>query len=749
MEKRENCYENIYVDKLGKREATLVVGAPGTGKSYFISNFVEFGFRNLFFNNMKSNDVKDINIKDSDVNKELKSVEFEFKGNVGTGKTLSIVRLMKYNITNHSDVKDKVLICFKRKDAVSFRELLNDLLCESFYSTVIKFRTGEADNIEVSNYFKERLFRELKESIFYDFLEDEINGFIKDEFEDFMPKAIFNLKSMDMMYLYSLAKNKIPKNDKANEQLVKEAIKKQIFLSRELTIGRFAKDFDLNREREERSIWNLMDFKMESLLETLNYKTNKYFEDTLGEYSISRDGYYVKEFTRASLNGSDLSLLRRIMNAEANFMFIDEMVVTLPLNKNVERVIKEKGNSRLINRHGDIALSMYDYNYNHTDNIDREYKLVEEFVYGKDINAIVNIREGNKKDKLNDGVLEEIGRRLNKYIDLFVVHNKMDLLMDEVRRREFENRDDILELKGSNSFEFSRISDERCREIIERVENHTKGLLGNFEQLQSMKKKPLAVHVAHMFCAYNNKPEPMLIDKFAPINFIKLFIDNIAKAKVKALCVEFEGLEDSIKVDKLKVARIVGESLHSKESRKCITAIRQNICENIGLEIDRDTFRQVEHRIKVGETLNYSSQGASLLGGVNIQFPSNFKNMITEKLVKEVIDKAINFENIKISREAKELMITEVIKLRAYIAKEAVGNVLYKELTEVTLENSLEVEGVIFDKYLSRLYDNMISLDKLEYSNSKSAIIKENFKVNLNESIADAVLGYVRLIFKE
>ena len=718
-------FNNIYVERLGKRESLVIIGGSGTGKSTMITSFIAKEFKDAFADMIKNDKEREKLAKvesDDNLKQEIKND-----------------KVMKFNITNHGGHKEYISVCIKRKNIAIFREELNDIFAESFYSTVLNFRNGEAGRIDISGYFKERFSREVKESVFYEFLASDIDNFIN--------KAIFNFKGLDMLYIYNLAKNKMSKNDKSNEEFVKAAIKQQIFLNKELTLGKIIIDFDFDfgfNEDED------IDLDMDTWLKVFDKKIESCFEETLGEYSISRDGYYVKKFTGEDLAGDGLNLWKKIINGKKYFAFIEEIVVNVPMNENIERVIKEQGNTSLVNRNGNITLSVYDYNYKTNGDTDREYKLLEEFIFAKNISGVIDVREENKPCEVNDAVLVKIGKVLNKNISLFVVHNKMDILIDRQRSPKIKSVEDILEIGHVNSSEDLELDDAGCRKIIDVTKKHTQDVLGNFVKFQSEKKKKFDVYINHSFFSYNIRPEKELIDEYRPINFVRVLIGAIAKPKVKALDVEVKGSEDNIKFDLGSVERAVNSALNSKEGKRCINAMKQNITENLGLGIDRDTFKMIEHRIKLGENLVYSSEKESSLGGVNIQFPLNFKNMISEVVIRDVIGRGIDFGEVEIGRVDKDVMINEIVKLRGSMVNEIAQRILYEEFAQVIMDNSLEREAVIFDKYLTRLYDNLIGLDKDGKINSSDIFAaKQDFKERLRDAVGNVVLAYTRLIFKE
>ncbi|WP_297522574.1 hypothetical protein [uncultured Clostridium sp.] len=648
-------------------------------------------------------------------------------------------RYVKFNIVSGDVTDNRLVIGVRLRDSIYLRGQFQSVVLDSYCSAVLKFRNGDASDYDVYEYFKSKVYGTIVGTMgeFDGNLSSVFSAGILRNKDTLLEDYRSGFTGARMAYLYNVSKNRLSRNDKNSESAIRESIRCEV---RDRVISAVG--------ISKRELFG----KNSSFLELFDYVNSSFLDKVIKEFGESKDcfsydeKYYYRSFSSEELE-NDVAFLDRVFNDDSYRLLVDEIVVSIPMNEYVEDIIKAHEDSCFVDSMGMACISVYDYNYNFDDDFTRDDKfaVVEEFMFEKNISGVICLRDYLGGNSENDNLIGDISASFNKRMPLFVIHNKIDMAIDRARPIIC---DDILGIDGESFYDFSEKLD--VTKILSKYSEMLSDVKEALSKNQEHKKKKLEIYVNNSFSKLVKGLEKEFIDEYKPSKNVEMIIDGMAKSYLGSKSIECRldnGFKDiEVIVSNKVIKRIVEKAFDSAEGKKHVGAMKQNILENFGMNIGPDALGKFERKLMIGEGIIYVSRCDMGSRGINVQFPSNIKNILSDVVFKEIVEEAIEIKGIRFDSVNRKKFVEMVVKQKSNLAREVVRKVLYDNvLNQMKREFVLAGEGVIFENYLKQLFECILDIDKMEVDFSGDFYnLKDGFAAGIIENIEKYVIGVLR-----
>lgn len=586
------------------------------------------------------------------------------------GETNSTLVERKIVLSEEYTNNNKIVVAVKKNERLYKWTDFTQMLIK--VCTKIALRYGKTPEIDKEKVLKD-VEKELRKTIHFEFNNTESDLLLSFLSEDDRDNVIENIKLQldksgfieECYKIYCTAKNSLDKQEvKDNSQKLKNALM--------TTIGEF---------------FDNLSIEIRQGLEDGHKSINQYFEEIFFRYfnksDISYDGYYFNiidllnvenekqdKFIQAFFNNNNI----KEGNKLSIEVFCSEIVIYIPINQKILKLIKEDGTCRkvFLDKKGNVSLAFRDTQGFFHAGIDEG--VVEEYaynlVYGKnDALILLNPLAGDTNKVKLKSLYSKVFESYNKDTPLFIINNKVDMFVDKIINDSIEENDDIF----SAEIPKTNISES---EIIQKVENAKIEIEDGVIKQYCKKVRNVKSLVCYFRKSLNLNGE--VAKRYNVINSIEeifkttsSFLENNSnRTRIRLVDSEI-----NVKIDRDIIKDILDNKIFSNKGvffdysmKKVISPSIENISSNLGITPHGNSYNALGRRLKVGQgyTSNIDESYYFSCKSFSINFPANLRNLITSEFKNELL-KSIKIEGGYFEDRESESMFLKSILEYIYI----------------------------------------------------------------------------------
>lgn len=559
------------------------------------------------------------------------------------GKTNSTIteRLIVY--TEYTDKTDKMTVAVRlNKEAVSwhrFTEIFSSAVASIIIGTdragTPDGKQAAMDSLKVA--LREELGRKNNIKAVLSLLsQDQIENFIQKTADLYQSSKLWE-ESGD---IYNAAKNSLPGVDvKKRKNQFLTAIKDEVTR----TLDSYSDDWKNG---------------FSSLWKDLNHQLCKVFWTYFNEEDQSEDGYYYKDidlsapdedfigkmFTANNTqNGEDLSLE----------VLCKEIILYVPMAAKVADVIRSNPAAGKVfaDSHGNLVFGLIDtrglFHASHADDENADY--ASDLIYQDSADAVIMLLPlwGDPNEKRAGELYRGALKDSNKQVPIFVVHNKLDLFVDEMDKEMATQKiDDPL---STESVESVALSQDMIHQAVEKRMEELDGVLQNIE-LRSGKHLDLMSVACYM--RRGQHFPACLVQDYNVLEAYRCIFEHVAErleSDAQKIQVRLAAPgEDAVpRVDPKRVGALFGTHMQSSEMMKRVFGPgEQNRSSSVGLTPHGNSYNALRRRLKRGEgyTAEIDESYYYNCRSFSVGFPANIKNLLTPTFLHDLTSQALTIE---------------------------------------------------------------------------------------------------------
>lgn len=428
---------------------------------------------------------------------------------------------------------------------------------------------------------------------------------------------------------------------------------------------------------EVERVINLMNKEFTNELYEIWKETNKILKEKFLEYfsetEMSGDGLYYKEvyfddpdknFVEAMFTANDLQGGQKLSLE----VLCGQIYIYVPMNMAVSRIIQRHPVASKVfsNEYGHCTFGITDTRGLYHTGIQKgdNGDYLSELMYQGEADAIAMVvpLQGDSNEKKIYELYRNLLEGYNKQIPIFMVNNKVDLYIDELRKEE------CLEDPFSTSMNFGE--EMGADEIIEKVSQRVNELKCGLQLVQGKARKNM--EIISLPC-YLKRDEGMkhreVVEKYNIAGVVeKMLVTTAAsleQSSVKVVIKVKDEKDVEVSIDeKILKEKVHNHVLKADTSKKVFQPGCTNLGENIGICPHGNSYLALRRRVRygMGYSCNIDEGYYYKCRSFTVSFTGNLKNFITDDLVSSLLVTAVNIENGVFATQNDGEQFNELVK---------------------------------------------------------------------------------------
>lgn len=642
----------------------------------------------------------------------------------GVGNTNSTLteRLMVFT----TEYSDRMVIAVKHEENAFTRNQYTEVISKSIAQVVKSFgKSPSFTKGEDEEFLEEALRTQLQKknnvkAILSLLTELQVEKFIKDVVSLYHD---FDLHQYNYS-IYNTIKNEMATVEaKENSRKFLSAIQQEV----ERTV-------DTQEDNFKEALWAIWD--------EINGNLTDVFFRYFNKQDISEDGYYYKEIMLDSPDTNFIEAMFTANNIQAGQklsleVLCSEIVIYVPMNKTFSKLIEENPTTNMVFRDSlnHIVFGTLDtrglYHADNTDDENEDY--CSELLYKGDVDSIAMVvpLEGDTNEKKIGELYRDMLKSFSKQIPVFMIHNKLDLFVSSLLKRDF---DDPLSVDALDGKEFTE------QDLHESIEYREHELDEGLQAAQVKAKKRLPIKSLTCYLKRDASFPAAFVKEFNILNSYKLMLEDMAKSlQDSAYKIQFKVKEGEIPtpvVDEARLAELVHVHVTDDATNlKVFTPGMSDIALSIGKTPHGNAYNALRRRLKNGDgyTSNIDESYFYNCKSFAVNFTANLRNFASGEFIHSVVFQALSVTGVEHTQEADEKYMKTVER---YVnPKELVSLLLFYKAIQDAEKNAFSFKSK-FQNFLqnSMLYFNFPQIDEATYAAEVKKIILDaaNKALDLN-----------------
>lgn len=633
----------------------------------------------------------------------------------GVGKTNSTLteRLMVFT----TEYEDRMVVAVKQENGPFSRNHFTEIVAKAI-ATVVKtagklpIAVTEKDEIDLREALREELNKKNNVKAVLSLLYPER----VDKFIDDLAALYHNYNwSKNNYNIYNTVKNELADNE------VKENSKK--FLS--ALQSEVAKVMDSQSEDFKKDLW--------AIWEDLNNSLASVFFKYFDRNALSDDGYYYKDLLLELPDHDFIKAMFTANNIQAGEklsleVLCSEIVIYVPMNPKFSTLISSHplANKVFRDNQGNIVFGTLDtrglYHSDHTDDENTDY--ASELVYKGDIDSIAMVvpLAGDSNEKRISELYRDLLKDFNKQIPVFMIHNKLDLFLDELLKMDY---DDPLSTDAFDPTEFTET------DMLESIADREMELNEDLKEAQAKAKKRLPVESLVCYLKRDASFPREFVEKYNVLKAYEHMLIRIAESlEESADKIRFSvkaGEEVTPVIDSAELAKLVHVHVTDNSTDKKVFAPGMaDIALSLGKTPHGNGYNAMRRRIKKGDgyTSNIDEGYFYNCNSFDIRFTANLRNFVSPEFIHSVVFQALTISGVDHTQADYEAFMKYV---ENYVnAKDLVSLLLYDRAILNAEKTAFSFKGK-FQNFLqnSMLYFNKAVIDEEALASAVTEIVTE------------------------
>ena len=645
----------------------------------------------------------------------------------GIGKTNST--LSDHNMVYTTEYTDRMVVAVKLKPDPITRNYFSELLARAMAKVVkasgkiIAYEVGK-DEDDLAEALREELIKKNNVKAVISFLTDEQKERFIQSLVELHRKYELGRSSYN---IYNTVKNSLADMEvKENSKKFLAAIQSEVERNLDMLQGNFKDDFW--------SIW-----------EKVNDDLKEVFFSYFNEEDKSEDGYYYKEIF---LDAPDAEFIAAMFTANdiqggqklSLEVLCSEIVIYCPMNEKIADAIRKKPLASKVFRDSfdNIVFGILDtrglYHADNTEDENSDYCL--DLIYKGDIDAIIMVVPlfGDSNEKKIGELYREVLKDFNKQIPIFMIHNKLDLLVDSLSKEDF---DDPLSTEPLENVELDEAS------ILNEIQNRMRELNEDLKTAQVKAKKRLPIRSIACYLKRDKSFPASLVSKYNILNVYETILDDMAKnleedaQKIHMTLKEGQDAEPVVDEDQLQ--KLLREHiLDAATDKKVFTPGMSDIALSLGKTPHGNAYNALRRRLKVGDgyTSNIDEGYFYNCQSFSVNFTANLRNFASPQFMQTLVYRVLSISGARFKTQADGEEFERLVV--GYInPKELVSILLYDHAIQTAETKSFSFKWK-FQNFLQNSLDyfNLSVIKEDEYKDAlKTMLINAAEKaISLNVS---------------
>lgn len=632
----------------------------------------------------------------------------------GIGKTNST--LSNHYMVYTTEYTDKLVVAVKLNPNPISRNYFSELLSRAM-AKIIK---GSGKVIaSVVGKDEEDLVEALYEGIAK---KNNVNAVMSFLTEDQVEQFIQNIAKLHRKYklgknsynIYNTVKNSLADTE------VKESSKK--FLA--ALQSEVEKSLDMMQEDFKDDLWGIW--------KSVNDELKKVFFTYFCEKYKSEDDYYYKEI---NLDDPDSEFIAAMFTANdiqggqklSLEVLCSEIVIYCPMNEKIADVIRKNETANRVFRDSfdNIVFGVLDtrglYHANNTDDENSDY--CAELIFRGDIDAIIMVVPlfGDSNEKKISELYREVLKDFNKQIPIFMIHNKLDLLIDSLSKDDF---DDPLSTDPLENNEL----DESV--ILKEIKSRMEELNEDLRAVQTKAKKRLTIRSLACYLKRDKSFPIGLVGKYNILNVYEIILNEMAKnleedaqkihMKLK------EGQDAEPEVDQKQLGILLHQHVMDEATdKKVFTPGMTDVARSLGKTPHGNAYNALRRRLKNGDgyTSNIDEGYYYNCQSFAVNFTANLRNFASPQFIHSLVYQVLSIDGAKFKSQEDGERFNKLVE--SYInPKELVSILLYDHAIQNAETKAFSFKWK-FQSFLQNSLDyfNMTVIDEEAYKEALTVML--------------------------
>lgn len=619
---------------------------------------------------------------------------------VGETNTTLRERLFVYT----SEYKDRIVVAVKPEEEPISYELFKEKFTRALAQVANMYGTVQKPQMDAEREIFEEALREEIETrnnakAFFSFLaEEEKNDFIR-QMKEIYGECRLHEKNGE---IYCAVKERLNQTVKQNRFLTE--------LQRE--IEHFLDNVPEDIKRKLTIIWYCV-----------NSQLKQVFFEYFSKEDISEDGYYFKEI---SLDSPDEKFINAMFTANdmqqgerlSLEVLCGEIIIYVPMDSSICDMISENPliSGFFSDPKGNHVFGMLDtrgfYHVDDTEDDNADYG--SDLIYGDNTDALVMVvpLTGDTNAKKLQELYSNILKKYNRQIPVFLLRNKLDLLVEKLEKEKFSA--DPLSME---TIEDTKLTLEEIKEEIFRRENALNDILQNS---QNEERKALGIKTLSCYLKRSSAMPEELVKEYNIKYALKAIMCDVAEHFWKNVNripfrVEASGII-SPEVDKEMLVKLMHQSIEN-EGGTALSKGLSNIGKNKGLTPHGNSYNALRRRLKNGQNYIADIKDYYFVNcdSFEVEFPEQLKTFIDSGFLKSAIGQTLSIKGGEFIECDGRDKLNKYIELRADKRKLA-SVLLYDNALQMAERDAFSFGGK-FQRFLqnSEPYFDVKGLDEELY----------------------------------
>lgn len=640
----------------------------------------------------------------------------------GIGKTNST--LADHHMIYTTEYTDRMVVAVRLNPDPITRNYFSELLARAMAKVVkgsgkiIAFEVGK-DEEDLAEALREEISKKNNVKAVISFLTDE-------QKEEFIQSLVELHRKYELgrnsYSIYNTAKNNLADMEvKENSRKFLAAIQSEVERNLDMLQGTFKDEFW--------SIWK-----------KVNDDLKEVFLEYFNEEDKSDDGYYYKEiflespdaeFVAAMFTANDIQGGQRLSLE----VLCSEIVIYCPMNEKIANAIRKNPLANKVFRDSfdNIVFGVLDtrglYHADNTEDENNDYFL--ELIYKGDIDAIIMVVPlfGDSNEKKIGELYREVLKDFNKQIPIFMIHNKLDLLVDSLSKEDF---DDPLSIEPLESVELDEAT------ILNEIQARMEELNDDLNVAQVKAKKRLPIRSIACYLKRDKSFPASLVSRYNILKAYETILDEMAKnleedARKIHMTLK-EGQDAEPVVDEVQLQKLLREHiLDAATDKKVFTPGMSDIALSLGKTPHGNAYNALRRRLKAGDgyTSNIDEGYFYNCQSFSVKFTANLRNFASPQFMETLVYRVLSINGARFKTQADGEAFEKLVA--GYInPKELVSILLYDHAIQTAEAKSFSFKWK-FQNFLQN------SLDYFNLSVIKEDEYKEALKTMLLNAAEKAI----------
>lgn len=648
--------------------------------------------------------------------------------NRSVGETNSTLK--ERAIVYTEDFVNEMIIAAKIPTDIVGKQDFTEMITRALASVIRKKGGVDAFQIEPEDFMDElssEITTKVNSRAILHFLPCELQSHIVESISGLLNEEKFFVKNC--YEIYNTAKNKLNAEEtKKNTKKFESAIRSEAEVALNLLSDNFEKGIDV--------VWDKINKALKSrffdYFDDNNYSLDNYFYiridlDNQEQHHAIIDALFTPNKIR---DGGQLSIE----------VLCSELVIYVPIEKNIAEILKEYGDV-FINNRGKISIAMFDtrglYHSDTSDDDNTDY--LNDLLFTTDYDALMLVwplSGDTNAEKLRELYVKAMAH-YNKQLPVFVLHNKVDLFVGALCR-ELNADDDLFDTPITES------ENEIDIELIKnKVNSKIQILWEELNQAQHKSRKNHRIIALPCYLERDNTLMKSVQAEYHPFKSYRVMFNKIGNhlkdGASKIRCRIKPDQEIIIDVDKEQVKRLVLSRLHDSNVKKIVTVPGlNNLLGNLGKIPHGNGYNALRRRLKNGFSFKSDINEAYFYNcqSFNIDFPANLRNLITDEFVNQLCS-TIEFQGGEFE-SADDAINLQRICFKYFSSLDFVANMTFEHAIKKAEEKWLFGFGPKFNEFLNIC---IVFFDKTRYdSDAYTVALVRTLEIAAEKAIAYHVL---------